>query len=219
MVVPFWTPITPLTGSLLHADPHAKVPLEMTTVHADAPTVLANLAENRRAEQAEIFGHLTDRLAMAGASVVAVTSIAGHFCRQEFAVRSPLPIIDLVDSVAKHVTTIGLSRIGILGTRAVMRSQFYGGISDVTIVAPTGPGVDQVHEAYVTMATAGSVTPEQRHVFESAAASLINDQGAEAILLGGTDLVLVFGGAHSPYPVIDCAAVHAKAIAQHTLGA
>jgi hypothetical protein len=24
MVVPFWTPITPLTGSLLHADPHAK---------------------------------------------------------------------------------------------------------------------------------------------------------------------------------------------------
>jgi aspartate racemase len=195
----------------------ARAPLEMTTVHADAPTVLANLAGNRRVEQAEIFGKLTDRLAQAGASFVAVTSIAGHFCRQEFAVRSPLPVIDMVDVVARHVTGLGLSRIGILGTRAVMQSHFYGGIPDVAIVAPALSGADQVHEAYVAMATAGSVTPEQRVVFENAAARLIDDQGAQAILLGGTDLVLVFGGVRSPYPVIDCVAIHALTIAQRAL--
>jgi aspartate racemase len=34
--------------------------------------------------QAQIFARLTERLASAGAGCVAVTSIAGHFCRNEF---------------------------------------------------------------------------------------------------------------------------------------
>ena len=191
--------------------------LEMTTVHADAPTVLANLAGNRRAEQAEIFGQLTDRLALSGASFVAVTSIAGHFCRHEFAIRSSLPVVDMVDAVAAHIGELGLDRIGILGTRSVMQSKFYGGIPDVTIIAPELPSLDDVHEAYVAMASAGMASPAQRRVFEVAARTLIDHQGAQAILLGGTDLVLVFNDANSPYAVIDCAAIHARKIARRAL--
>jgi aspartate racemase len=195
----------------------AKVPLELTTVHADAPTLLANLAANRYAEQAEIFGTLTDRLAVAGAGLVAVTSIAGHFCRQEFARRSSLPVVDMVDAVSTHIRQLGMSRIGILGTRAVMESQFYGGLSDVAVIAPGPSHIDQVHDAYVAMATAGTVTTAQRDVFKTAADRLIEDHGVEAILLGGTDLVLVFSEATSPLPVIDCAAVHAQTIARRVL--
>jgi aspartate racemase len=195
----------------------AKVPLEMTTVHADAPTLLANLAANRRVEQAEIFCRLTDRLAVAGAGLVAVTSIAGHFCRQEFARRSSLPVVDLVDVVAAHVQETGLSRIGILGTRTVMESRFYEGLSDVAVIAPEPSQLDQVHEAYASMATAGTVTAAQREVFKAAADLLIDDHGVEAILLGGTDLALVFDETTSEHPVIDCAAIHARTIARRVL--
>jgi aspartate racemase len=43
---------------------------------------------------------------------------------------------------------------------------------------------------------------------------LIDDAGAQAILLGGTDLALVFDQEKSTFPVIDCAVIHAQQIAQ-----
>jgi aspartate racemase len=191
--------------------------LVMTTVHADAPTVLANLAADRRAEQATIFGRLTERLAVAGAAFVAVTSIAGHFCRQEFQSRSVLPVIDMIETVAAHVEAHGFKRIGILGTKTVMESQFYGGVPTAAVIAPPAPELDDVHAAYVEMATAGTVNTAQRNVFEAAARKLIDEAGAQAILLGGTDLALVFDGEKLLFPVIDCAAIHAEEIANHAM--
>jgi aspartate racemase len=205
------------TRQLIGLFADADTPLEMTIAHADTPTLLANLASDRRVEQAEIFGRLADRLALAGAAFVAVTSIAGHFCRHEFSARSPLPVVDMIDTVAAHVEALGLSRIGILGTRTVMQSQFYGGIPSATVVTPSAPELDDVHAAYVAMATAGTVSMEQRDVFESAAATLIDEAGVQAILLGGTDLALVFDDQKSTIPVIDCAAIHARAIARYAM--
>ncbi len=58
--------------------------LDLTIVHADAPTLLRNLASNDVAAQTSIYARLTARLVSAGAECVAVTSIAGHFCIDAF---------------------------------------------------------------------------------------------------------------------------------------
>jgi aspartate racemase len=72
-----------------------------------------------------------------------------------------------------------------------------------------------VHEAYVAMASAGVVTPSQREVFVRAGLSLTRTQGCEAVMLAGTDLALVFGKGMDPgFETLDCAQVHAMAIAQ-----
>src|SRR5947209_19234 len=68
-----------------------KSPLELTIAHADTPTLLDNLGRNDIAAQTEIFIRLTRRLAAAGANLVAITSIAGHFCIESFKAESPLP--------------------------------------------------------------------------------------------------------------------------------
>ena len=205
------------TRRLISLFADADASLDMTTVYADTPTLLANLAADRRIEQAEIFGRLADRLEVAGAAFVAVTSIAGHFCREEFAARSPLPVVDMLDSVAAHLEALGLGRIGILGTRTVMQSRFYGGIPTVDIITPSPDQLDEVHAAYVAMATAGTVNADQRRVFENAARALREEGGAQAILLGGTDFALVFDGENAAFPVIDCAAIHAGSIAQRAI--
>jgi aspartate racemase len=49
-------------------------------------------------------------------------------------------------------------------------------------------------------------------VFDRAANRLITDQSAEAIMLGGTDLAMVYTEDNSPFPIIDCAALHVDAI-------
>jgi aspartate racemase len=197
----------------------AGVPLVMTTAHADTAQLLAHQAAGQHDAQAAVFAALSERLARAGADVVAVTSIAGHFCRQAFAARSALPVVDMIDAVAAWVARQGLTRLGILGTRLVMETRLYGSLSAATVLAPPEPQLSQVHDAYVAMAAAGVISPAQQQLFHSAARQLIDEAGAQAIMLGGTDLALAFDPANAPFRLVDCAAIHAQALADLALGA
>lgn len=192
-------------------------PLELTIVHADTPTLLGHLARNEIAAQVAIYMALTRRLAAAGAECVVVTSIAGHFCIEAFKAVSPLPVIDMIAEVSQAIARRGFERIGILGTRTVMETRFYGGVSTAAIIPPEGPELDAVHQAYVTMAASGVVTDEQRAVFNAAGRKLVTESGAQGIMLGGTDLALAFNESDAPFPLIDCAGIHADAIARLAL--
>jgi aspartate racemase len=74
--------------------------------------------------------------------------------------------------------------------------------------------LDDVHQAYISMATSGFVTENQRSVFSGVIYRLLRDQGAEAILLGGTDLALAINEQTADFPLVDCAGIHADAIAR-----
>lgn len=193
-----------------------KSPLELTIAHADTPTLLNNLGRDDRAAQTEIFTRLTRRLAAAGANFVAITSIAGHFCIDSFKVESPLPTVDMIAEVNRAVGETGFNRIGILGTRTVMETRFYGGLTTAAIIPPGERDLIDVHDAYIAMAASGVVTETQRSVFNRVSRLLLND-GAQAIMLGGTDLALVYDQQSSEFPLIDCASIHVDAIVRLAL--
>jgi aspartate racemase len=191
--------------------------LELTIAHADTPTLVKNLAGDDKAAQAAIYIRLAKRLATAGAECVVVTSIGGHFCIEAFKPVSPLPVVDMIVEVRRAMEKRGLKRVGILGTRTVMESRFYGALPSVEIIVPEGQELSDVHEAYIAMAAAGVVTDAQRSVFDAASRRLL-DNGAQAIMLGGTDLALVYDEATSKVPVIDCVSIHVDAIVQLATG-
>jgi aspartate racemase len=190
-----------------------KAALELTIVHADTPTLLNNLASNDAASQVGIYMKLTNRLAAAGAECVAITSIAGHFCVDAFKASSVLPVVDMISEVNRALAQRAFKRIGILGTRTVMETRFYGGISTIEVVPPSGRDLQDVHEAYVAMAATGIVTEAQRAVFTTVSKNLLKEFQVEAIMLGGTDLALVFNERDTEFPLIDCAGIHADVIA------
>ena len=198
---------------LISAMTELGVELQLTMTHADTSVLLDNLQHNYKDAQVEIFTRLTKRLQAAGAEVVVVTSIAGHFCIKELKAISSLPIVDILHEVDKAIGKLGLQKIGILGTRSVMESRFYGGISSAEVLAPAGDDLANVHQAYITMASSGKVTSFQQDVFFNACRNLVDDQRAQAIMLGGTDLVLAFDQETNDYQVIDCAKIHIDAIA------
>ena len=70
-----------------------------------------------------------------------------------------------------------------------------------------------VHRAHVDMALSAFVNAAQRKIFIDAGQALA-DQGAETVLLGGTDLFLAFDGQTVPFGTLDCASVHIDAIAR-----
>ena len=187
------------------------IPLELTMAHADVREMAKNLAERQPGRQAEIFARLIGRLKAAGAEAAAVTSMGGHFCINELLPISPLPLVHGIHAVDAAIKKSGLKRIGVLGTRMVMESRLYGGVSSAELLAPEGAALDEVHTAYSTMAQAGRVTDPQREVFFREGTRLVR-RGAEAIMLGGTDLFLAFQGRPAPFPLVDCADIHVEAI-------
>lgn len=158
--------------------------LQLTMAHADTPTLLRHQAENNQGAQVAIYLHLAERLKRCGIERIAVTSIAGHFCIEAFKEVSPVPVIDLLETVRAEVQFRAFKKVGLLGTRVVM-------------------------------ASSGIATEQHREVFLRAGKSLVNEYGCESILLAGTDLALVFNKKFDPgFPLLDCAEVHAAAIAQ-----
>jgi len=189
------------------------IPLELTIAYADVREMSRNLINKDPVRQAEIFARLVDRLKAAGAAAAAVTSMGGHFCIKELEAISPLPMINAIPEVDAAIARSKHRKVGILGTRTVMESRLYGGVSSAEVVAPEEEEVlEQVHSAYVEMATAGRITDSQRRVFLAVGRHLCRELGAEAIMLGGTDLFLAFEGHPPDFAVIDCADIHVEAI-------
>jgi aspartate racemase len=187
--------------------------LQLTIAHADAPTLLRNFEAKQPDIQAEIYLGLTQRLAIAGAEVVAITSIGGHFCIEEFRPLSPLPIIDLIATMDSFLADQKFFNVGLIGTNTVMRTKFYGGIKSSNVLTPTEEEIDTIHQAYVGMALTAKVNQQQSDIMFAAGQNLVN-RGVEVVLLGGTDLFLAFDDQNPGYKTIDCAKVHIDAIAQ-----
>jgi len=191
--------------------------LDLTIVHADLRQLAQNCADRNAQRQAEIFVRLIQRLAAAGAELVAITSMGGHFCIEELKKISPLPVLDAIPEVEAAIRRRNLKTVGILGTRAVMETGLYGGISAAQVVLPEGDALEEVDNNYLKMAVVGRTTEAQRRLFFSVGRRLCQVHGAEAVILGGTDLFLAFAGEECGFPVIDCAEVHVDALYQRSV--
>src|SRR6516162_10081135 len=199
---------------------HAKsnTTLDLTIAHADLRQLAQNLADRNAQRQAENFLRLVQRLAAAGAEFAAITSMGGHFCVEELKKISPLPILSGIPEVEAAIRRRNLETVGILGTRAVMETGLYGGISSAQIVLPKGDALEAVDKTYFDMAITGCATDAQRRGLFSIGENLCRNQGADAIILGGTDLFLAFEGQDCGFPVIDCAEVHVDALLHSAAG-
>ena len=186
--------------------------LELTIVHAETSDLIENILAGATEEQAEIFYRLALRLQAAGAELIAISSIAGHFCIPEFEKLSPLPIISAIPALEADIFKRGIEKVGLLGNRISMESKLFGGLSNIGVVIPLEQDIDSVHDQYIKIATSGSVNNDQRELLFAIGNKLCEKQGAEAVVLAGTDLFLAFDSYDCGFTVIDSALVHIDAL-------
>src|SRR5262249_44347605 len=97
-------------------------------------------------------------------------------------------------------------------------TRLYGQLERTEAVAP-GDDLPALGKLYQDIAVSGRCSDEQRATLIEAGRRMVEDQGAEAIILAGTDLNLVFDGSMDPgYPVIDALDVHVALLADLALG-
>jgi aspartate racemase len=73
--------------------------------------------------------------------------------------------------------------------------------------------IERLGQMYQDIAVAGVCTDAQREVLFDAGRRMVTEQGAEAIVLAGTDLGLAFDGRETGYRVIDALDVHVALLA------
>jgi aspartate racemase len=190
--------------------------LELTIVHGDIQELIRNNLADRRQEQAEAFLPLLHRLKAAGCDCAALTSLGGSFCYAELEAMAPLPLVSGIAPLDDHFAAAGIRRIGLLGTRVVMRTRLYGQLRRTEALALDGE-IETLGQTYQEIAVAGACNPAQRALLIDAGRRMI-DAGAEAIVLAGTDLNLAFDGADPGYPVIDALDVHVEVLARLATG-
>jgi aspartate racemase len=115
-----------------------------------------------------------------------------------------------------HLAGAGLRRVGLLGTEVVMRTGLYGQLTRTKAVAFDGD-LAVLGQTYLDVAERGACTDEQRTILFDAGRSMIEDQGADAIVLAGTDLGLAFDGRDPGYPIVDALDVHVAVLADLAL--
>lgn len=195
-----------------------RAPLELTIVQADVQELIRNNLSDNRVAQAEVYARLIDRLAAAGCDCAAITSLGGHFCFEETVARATLPLVSAVAPLDDYFAAEGLRRVGLLGTRVVMRTRLYGQLARTEAVALDAE-TEALGQRYQDMAVAGMCADEDRAAFFDAGQRMVRDMGAEAIVLAGTDLNLAFDGVQDPgYRVIDALDVHVDLLARLATG-
>ena len=188
----------------------------MLIAHADVNRVLALAGADDRDALARYLAGIAGSLKAGGAEFAAMVAITPHICMPELTALSPVPMIDMVAEVANVVRAKGLKRVALFGTRFTVETAMFGRLDGIAVATPQPDEIARIHDTYLDI-VAGRHTSAQLDALRALAQTLIARDGAEAVLLAGTDLSMVFDASNAGFPLIDCAGVHVAAIAQEML--
>ncbi len=129
------------------------------------------------------------------------------------AIRTPVPILSILDAISSHAKLSGIRSIGLTGTRFTMSDGFYArGLEDngLNVILPTDTEQDLIHRIIYEELIEGRVESSSIDDFAKIARSL-SARGAEAVLLGCTELELLTRGCELRTRTIDSTLIHATA--------
>lgn len=201
-------------GLLAAHEKQGRVP-RMLIAHADVTRARLLAEEMKLEELARYLGGLIESMAAGGAEMTAIVAVTPHICAAELIRLSPLPLIDMVTEVAEAIRARGLKRVALFGTRSTVESRMFGRLG-VDVVMPKPDEIDFIHNTYLDVLYDRS-TPAQVDRLREQARTLIARDGAEAVLIAGTDLAMVFNESNAGFPTLDCAGVHIAAITRRLL--
>jgi aspartate racemase len=193
----------------------ARVP-RLLIAHADISYVYAAVTAKDFDGLARYLAGLAANMAAGGAELSAIVAATPHICAAQLAALSPLPLIDMLVEVASAVRARGLKRVALLGTRFTLETRMFGGLGDIDVVMPAAAEIEQIHSIYTDI-VAGRGSQAQTDELRKLAQTFVARDGAQSVLLAGTDLAMIFNESNADFPMIDCARIHIDAIVRRLL--
>ena len=131
-----------------------------------------------------------------------------------------IPLLHIADATAEEIKAAGVRTVGLLGTKFTMEHDFYRGRLEqnhgLEVVVPDEAGRDAVHRVIYEELCLGTVRDDSREAYRRIIEDLVA-RGAEAIILGCTEISMLVGPEDSTVPIFDTTEIHARKAADWAL--
>jgi aspartate racemase len=159
-------------------------------------------------------------LAAAGADFLVLCTNTMHKVAADIESAVTIPLLHIADPTALEIKRAGHATVGLLGTRFTMEQAFYcDRLRDrhgLRVIVPGAAERDTVHRIIYDELCLGIVRPDSRDAYRKIMQGLAA-QGAQAIILGCTEISLLVGQHDAEVPLFDTTAIHARAAAEFSL--
>ena len=187
----------------------------------DLTRMLGLIGENRLAEVTEYLVHEVQKLERAGANFGLLAANTPHIVFDDIQSQSSIPLISIVKATCEEAQSLGLKKVCIFGTRFTMQQRFYPDIFTSAGIALVAPGLDEqnyIHDKYMNELVPGTVLPETRERLLMIVDRMLEQQGIDGLILGGTELPLILKEAeYQGIPFLDTTKIHVKYIVAELL--
>lgn len=154
------------------------------------------------------------QLERGGAQIVLLATNTMHRVCSSIEAAISIPFLHIADPTGAALKAAGVTRAGLLGTRYTMEQDFYvGRLRDhhgIEAVVPDEQDRADVHRIIYEELCHGDVKAQSRQVYQRVIEDL-KARGAQAVILGCTEITLLIGPDDSALPVFDTTALHAQA--------
>jgi aspartate racemase len=169
---------------------------------------------------AELLAADARRLERAGADCLILCTNTMHKVAGLVAAAVSIPFIHIADATATQITARNIGRVGLLGTRFTMDESFYRGRlteqHGLEVLVPASADRALVNQIIYEELCLGVIRAESREHYRAIMADLVA-HGAEAIILGCTEITLLVSAADTSVPVFDTTRIHALAAVDFAL--
>lgn len=183
--------------------------------------MLALLSGNRLPELTKLLLRHLETLARAGADFAVIAANSPHLVFADLEPKSPIPLISIVQAAADRAKFLGLRKLALFGAKFTMQASFYPDVFSrhgISVAVPNQQEQDYIHEKYFGELVHGTVLPATRRRLEEILESMKSRDGAEGLIIGGTELSLIFREPEvCGVPVLDTTQIHVEAAIERML--
>ena len=176
----------------------------------------------RWAESAEVLLDAARRLERAGADFLVLCTNTMHKVAPSIEAGIGIPLLHIADATGARVAAAGVRTIGLLGTRFTMEESFYRDRLEsrhgLTVITPSADERETVHRVIYEELCLGTIRDASRSQYRGIVKGLVA-RGAQAIVLGCTEIGLLVQPADAPVPLFDTAHIHAEEAALQAVNA
>jgi aspartate racemase len=159
-------------------------------------------------------------LQAAGADFLVLCTNTMHKVAPAIEAAVHIPLFHIADPTAEEIKRAGHAKIGLLGTRFTMEQAFYKERlrerHGLDVVVPEPADRDIVHRIIYEELCLGRIVDASRGEYRRIIAQLV-EQGAQAVILGCTEISLLVAQQDAAVPLFDTTAIHARKAAEWAL--
>jgi aspartate racemase len=172
--------------------------------------------EGRWDEAGAILAEAARSLQRAGADFLVLCTNTMHIVAEQIGGAVKIPLLHIADPTAAAIKRAQIRTVGLLATRFTMEEDFYRGRLEgagLNVQVPPAGERAQIHRIIYEELCLGRIEERSRSTYRAVIDRLVA-RGAEGIIFGCTEIMLLIGPADSPVPTFDTTEIHARAAAE-----